>query len=126
MALLLGAGMGCEEDYCGSCGDAPPAVVVEPAGYPVYAYSVEVLVTDPAGFAVPDAAVELIVAAFPETRLFGYTDYAGSAWFEVAAEPGVTLVAYASAPGYFSDAGDIGTYAGAQRLYIPVCLRPIY
>lgn len=125
LALLLAAGAGCEE-YCGTCGDPGPVVIVEPAGVPIYRYGVEVVVSDPAGFAVPGADVELIVAAVPETRFYGYTDGYGRAWFDVDAPTDVTLVAYVSAPGYASDAGDIGTYAGAQILHIPVCLDPAY
>lgn len=114
---------GCEEDYCGGCGDPPPAVVVVEPAYP---YRVEVYVADPAGFAVAYADVELIVATVPERRVSGFTGYDGVAWFEVDASPGVTLVAYASAPGFESNAGDIGTYAGAQVLHIGVCLFPLY
>jgi hypothetical protein len=125
-ALTMIAASGCEDDYGGSCGDTPTAVIVEPDTYPACRYSVEVVVADPAGYAVAYADVELIVAAVPETRLFGYTDYNGRAWFEVDAAPGVTLVAYVSAPGFASDAGDVGTYAGAQVLHIPVCLYPVY
>lgn len=126
LALGLAAASGCEEDTHGHHDHATPVVFVEPDGYPVYPYSVEVLVADPAGFAVAGAEVELIVAAVPETRVFGYTDFDGRAWFEVDTAPGVTLVAYVSAPGFVSDAGDIGTYAGAQVLHIPVCLYPAY
>lgn len=126
IALALAAASGCEEDYGGPYGHAAPVVFVEPDTYPAYRYSVEVVVADPAGFAVSYADVELIVAAVPEARLFGYTDFDGRAWFEVDAAPGVTLVAYVSAPGFVSDAGDIGTYAGAQVLHIPVCLYPAY
>jgi hypothetical protein len=124
MLVVVVAG-GCEE-YCDTCGDSEPVVIVEPDTYPAYRYSVEVVVADPAGFAVGYADVELIVAAVPEARLFGYTDFDGRAWFEVDTVPGVTLVAYVSAPGFVSDAGDIGTYAGAQVLHIPVCLYPAY
>ena len=124
MLVVVVAG-GCEE-YGDSCDDPALAVIVEPDTYPAYRYSVEVVVADPAGFAVAYADVELIVAAVPEARLFGYTDYDGRAWFEVDTAPGVTLVAYVSAPGFASDAGDVGTYAGAQVLHIPVCLYPVY
>jgi len=121
--VLLGlACCGCEEDYCDGCGEPPPEVVMEAA----YPYRVEVHVADPAGFAVAGADVELIVATAPEWRVFGRTAYDGAAWFEVDAPPGVALVAYVSAPGFESNAGDIGTYAGAQVLHIPVCLYPAY
>ena len=123
--LVVAVAGGCEE-YGDSCDEPAPAVIVEPEAYPAYRYSVEVVVADPAGFAVGYADVELIVAAMPEARLFGYTDFDGRAWFEVDTFPGVTLIAYVSAPGFVSDAGDIGTYAGAQVLHIPVCLHPAY
>ena len=123
VTALLGLALcGCEEDYCDGCGDPPPPVVAEP----LYPYRVEVLVSDPGGFAVEGADVELIVAVAPERSVYGRTGYDGTAWFEVDAPPGVALVAYVSAPGFESNAGDIGTYAGARVLHIRVGLFPSY
>ena len=125
LAMVLAAAPGCDEDG-GTCGPYDPVVIVEEECGPCYPYAVEVVVSDPAGYAVAGADVELIVAAVPEVRMYGYTDLYGRAWFEATAAPGVMLVAYVSAPGYLGDAGDVGTYAGVQVLHIPVVLELIY
>lgn len=123
--LLLLAG--CEEDWePGRGADSPLGVLGEPNEGPAYRYLVEVSVTSLDGYYVSAATVELIVASVPEQRLVGFTDADGCAWFEVYTAPEVPLVAYVSAVGFMSNAGDVGTYAGAQVLHIPVCLRPRY
>ncbi|MFH0878381.1 MAG: hypothetical protein V2A34_01580 [Lentisphaerota bacterium] len=121
-ALFLSA---CEED-CHDCHGEDVAVYEPERGPVLYPYMVEVNVLDARGAAVPYADVELIVAAVPETRLRGQADRHGTAFFQIYAEFDVAVIAYASAPGYGSQAADIGTRPDTDYLNIAVFLGPVW
>lgn len=107
VVLMAGLASGCDED-CGGCGSA--TVVVEtPCCENLYPYLLRVRVQDVYGFTLVGATVEVVVAAVPEQRLVATTGGGGEAVFAFEAPPDVVVIAYACAPGYACNAGEIIT-----------------
>lgn len=131
MAVLAGSLASC---CCDDEGDGGPHDGGRPGTEVVYdepccenlRYFVEVSVACPAGRAIPGAGVELVVAAVPEQRLYGYADGGGVAYFEVDCPPDVTLVAFAVADGFESNGADMGTTPDGAPVRIAVTLYPLY
>ncbi len=129
MAVLLGVLAACccedEEERPHGGGRNEPVVMDDEPCCDTMRYLVEVSVACPEGWAVPDAGVELVVAAVPEQRLYGYADGNGIAYFDVDCPPDVTLVAYAIADGFAGNAADMGTTPDSTLVQIAVTLRPL-
>lgn len=93
---------------------------------PLETYWVQVAVGCPGGCVIPGATVELVAASVPEATYMAVADAYGIAWFEIAAAPDVTLVAYACADGYVCEAADIATGYAADPIALSIVLWPAY